>query len=370
MAIVTNESIGPAEEGQGEPFRVIAEGTEPKSFRALLRRRRWIGEILAAERPDLVLVGDPAAHRVCSLLGPRLRTRCWPIFYGSELLDLELLLHRTPRSVGAWLRRRSMRRYLRGSGGRICISRHTAGLLSRVIPGLQPDCIVYPVVSDLVLRQPAEPDFSRNLRRRISDGGPPPTILLTVGRISERKNQLGVLEAMAHLHRASSARFHYLVVGNVDAPNHVRYLAHLEAYIEAQGLERAVTVVPNASDQEKIAYLDACDVFVMLSRTVGTSVEGFGISVVEASARGKPVLVSDQGGMTETLLEGQTGLSVPPHDGSRVAAALLRLAEDIPLRAAMGAAGRAFVQREFTPRASAQRLHEQVSRRGITRTDR
>lgn len=370
VAIITNESIGPAEDGRDEPFRVIAAGAEPTSLRFVLRRRQWVGDTLAAEQPDVVLVGDPAAHRVCALLGSRFRFRCWPIFYGSELLDLERLLLQPPWSVGPLFRRALMRRYLRGSGGRICISRHTAGLLSRVMPGLPADCIVYPMVSDLVLREPAEPHFSRDLRCRVSDGGSSPTILLTVGRISARKNQLGVLKAMAHLHQNSPARFHYVVVGNVDAPSHARYLEQMEAYIRAHGLERAVTFVSNASDREKIAYLDACDVFVMLSRTVGTSVEGFGISVLEASCRGKPVLVSDQGGMRETLLEGETGLSVEPDDLSRVAAALLKLAEDTKLRTAMGNAGREFVRREFTPQASARRLHGVLAGRGITRADR
>jgi len=93
----------------------------------------------------------------------------------------------------------------------------------------------------------------------------------------------------------------------------------------------------------------------MLSRTVGPSVEGFGISVIEASCRGKPVVVSDEGGMPETILEGRTGYAVPPGDAAAAARALGALA-DPGTRQRLGAAGRAFARAEFTPRASAERL--------------
>jgi glycosyltransferase involved in cell wall biosynthesis len=366
VTVFTNASIGPGDEGNEAPFRVMAEGEEPESTPAILRRRQQIVDLLTSQRPDVLLVGDPSAHRVCSLLPPRLRSLCWPIFYGSELLDWERLLRRVSLSPGQWIKRALTRRYLTSAGGTICISRHTAGLLTRVMPRLQADCIVYPTVSEVVLRLPDNQEFSSNLRRRISDGGLPPTILLTVARISERKNQLGVLEAMAHLHSTGGTRFHYVVVGNVDAPQHARYLERMKAFMQAHGLERAVTFVANASDEEKVAYLDACDVFVMLSRTVGASTEGFGISVVEASCRGKPVLVSDQGGMPETVVAGQTGLTVAPEDTAAVAAALAKLARDEGLRSSMGLAGREFTRRGFTPEASARQLHAQLVARGVS----
>jgi glycosyltransferase involved in cell wall biosynthesis len=98
----------------------------------------------------------------------------------------------------------------------------------------------------------------------------------------------------------------------------------------------------------------------MLSQTVGSSVEGFGISVIEAASRGKPVVVSDQGGMPETVLDGVTGFSVPPADSARVADVLATLARHPGRRAAMGSAGRDFTLRHFTPRVSAGLLHGQL----------
>ena len=99
----------------------------------------------------------------------------------------------------------------------------------------------------------------------------------------------------------------------------------------------------------------------MLSRTVGASVEGFGISVIEASARGKPVIVSDQGGMPETIVEGVTGTAVPPDDVPRIAAELAALARDPARRAAWGEAGRRRTLADFTPTATAGVLHARVT---------
>jgi phosphatidylinositol alpha-1,6-mannosyltransferase len=367
VTVFTNGSIGSAEEGNQEPFPVIAEGSEPRSMLEVVRRRRQVMDLLRAEQPSVLLVGDPSAHEVCSLVPGHVLSRCWPIFYGSELLNWEGLLRRHSPLPARFLKGHLIRRYLTSAEGTICISRYTAGVLSRLIPGVEAGCIVYPTVSDLVLRLPPQATLSIQLRRRLAPSGHPPTILLTVARISARKNQLGVLEVMAHLHRSSTERFHYVIVGNVDAPQHARYLDQMKVYMQKHGLEEAVTFVPNASDEEKVAYLDACDIFVMLSRTVGTSVEGFGISPVEASCRGKPVIVSDHGGMPETIVEGHTGYAVNPDDTEAVASRLLALVQDNLLRERLGEAGREFARREFTPEVSARRLHEFMLTRGITR---
>jgi glycosyltransferase involved in cell wall biosynthesis len=101
----------------------------------------------------------------------------------------------------------------------------------------------------------------------------------------------------------------------------------------------------------------------MLSRTVGDSVEGFGISAIEASGRGKPVVVSDQGGMPETVLPGCTGVVVPVGDTGRLAGALAELARDSNLRRRMGEDGRRFVLSTFIPQITAGRLHAQLTDR-------
>lgn len=90
--------------------------------------------------------------------------------------------------------------------------------------------------------------------------------------------------------------------------------------------------IAHASVPQALADLD---IFAALSRS-----ESFGVSALEASACGLPVLVSDAPGLREVTEDGTTGLVVPRDDPEAAAAALRRLAQDAGLRQRMGQAGR------------------------------
>jgi glycosyltransferase involved in cell wall biosynthesis len=365
VMVLTNSALETGKDEPPEPFLVLAKGEEPRSLAVTLRRGSLVTRAVSGQKPDVLLIGDPSAHRVCSWLGPRLRMPYCPIFYGTELLRMEQLKAAAGLSVLRRVARSRTNRYIRQASETICISRYTAELLRRVAPGTTTDCIVYPTVSEVVLQRPVNPAFSKEFRSRLAVDGVSPVVLLTTARISQRKNQLGVLQAMAQVHQSGSIRLHYLILGNVDGSEHAEYRRQLDSFIREHQLEPFVTFIGQASDEEKVDYIDACDVLVMLSRTVGASVEGFGISVIEASCRGKPVLVSDEGGMPETIIEGGTGFAVPPDDITRVAGALRTLAGDEMLRAAMGEAGRRFARTEFTPQVSASRLHRHLCQKNV-----
>ena len=87
----------------------------------------------------------------------------------------------------------------------------------------------------------------------------------------------------------------------------------------------------------------AFDVFVMSSVT-----EGLGTSLLDAMACARPVIATRVGGIPEVVLDGETGLLVPPRDPQALAAAIVRLVKDRGLREKMGAAGLARVQSAFS----------------------
>lgn len=94
------------------------------------------------------------------------------------------------------------------------------------------------------------------------------------------------------------------------------------------------------------AQINACDLVVMPSRW-----EGFGLVAVEAMRAAKPVVASSVGGLTEIVVDGVTGLLVPPDNPSALRAALTRHERATLLR--MGASGR----RRFLEHYTSDRTH-------------
>jgi glycosyltransferase involved in cell wall biosynthesis len=78
--------------------------------------------------------------------------------------------------------------------------------------------------------------------------------------------------------------------------------------------------------------------------------EPFGIVALEASAAGKPVIASDIGGLRDIVVDGETGLLVPPDDRLALVGAMRRLIGDDGLRERLGAAAAARAQ-TFSPAA-------------------
>jgi glycosyltransferase involved in cell wall biosynthesis len=69
--------------------------------------------------------------------------------------------------------------------------------------------------------------------------------------------------------------------------------------------------------------------------------EALPMSVLEAMAAARPVIVTDIGGMAEAVVQGETGLLVPAGDAGAAARALVELASDRGRARQMGEAGRA-----------------------------
>jgi rhamnosyl/mannosyltransferase len=120
----------------------------------------------------------------------------------------------------------------------------------------------------------------------------------------------------------------------------------LERTAAELGISEKVIFAGRIPDHELPLYYAACDVFCMPS--VERS-EAFGIVQLEAMAAGRPVVCCELGnGVNYVNRHGETGLAVPPRDPKALARAINTLLADEPLRARMGAAGRARVTGEFS----------------------
>ncbi len=110
----------------------------------------------------------------------------------------------------------------------------------------------------------------------------------------------------------------------------------------------------------------ALDIVVLAS----SEAEPFGLVVVEAMATARPVVATAHGGPRELVVDGMTGLLVPPSDPPAMADALRRLIDDPAWAAALGAAGRVRAVERYSAQAYVDRVHalyDQVCAKGRVR---
>jgi glycosyltransferase involved in cell wall biosynthesis len=88
--------------------------------------------------------------------------------------------------------------------------------------------------------------------------------------------------------------------------------------------------------------LNAFDVFVLPSLY-----EGLPNAVLEAMACGLPVVATKVDGTPEAVIDGQSGILVPPADPKRLEEALVRVLSDAPLRRRLGRGARKRVETDF-----------------------
>ncbi|MBX7248415.1 MAG: glycosyltransferase family 4 protein [Caulobacteraceae bacterium] len=168
--------------------------------------------------------------------------------------------------------------------------------------------------------------------------------VLLAGRLTRIKGQLPLVQAAARLAAAGRRDFLILLVG--DDQGRSAYRAEVEAAVRAAGLTGAVKVLPHCADMPA-AYLVA-DIVAVPSVVP----ESFGRTAVEPQAMGRPVVASDLGGMTETVLPGETGWRAVAGDPEALAKALAEALDAGPRRrAAMGRAGAERVRRLYSARA-------------------
>jgi glycosyltransferase involved in cell wall biosynthesis len=154
--------------------------------------------------------------------------------------------------------------------------------------------------------------------------------VLWTGRFVPVKDPLRLVEAAA----LARAPVHVTLLGRGPLRGAVR------AAVRARGLEARVSCPGSVADVAP--WVQAADALVCCSRS-----EGAPLSVLEACALGKPVVVTTVGGVPDLVRHEGEGLWVPPGDARALARALDRLAGDPELRRRLGAAGRALADARF-----------------------
>jgi len=181
---------------------------------------------------------------------------------------------------------------------------------------------------------PFNPELPPPSRRPDGDPLKRPTVGM-VARLAPQKGHRVLFDALPTIY-AALPDVHVRLVGHEELST----AAELRQAARERGVDHLVTFEGFRADIPQV--MADLDVFVLPSLW-----EGFGLVLVEAMAAGRPVVASAVGPIPEIVLDGVTGLLVPPGDSAALAEAVIRLLQETELASAYGRAGRARVERDL-----------------------
>lgn len=297
--------------------------------------------LMASLLPGYVIGGSRAARTLAREGGFDLVHAFWPLpqgllgiaakraagiplvetFFGVELTWVESQLG---------VLRPLMRRIVRGADAVTAISTHTATLLRKLVPEVEPTIIPFGAAVEAEAAPPVNDEPLHSGLR-----------LLFVGRLVERKGVHVLLDALALLPEEPPIRLEIVGDGPEREP--------LERRARSLGIQDRVTFRGFVPREELEDRLRGCDVLTLPAITDSKGdVEGLGVVLLEAMGFGKPVVASLSGGITDIVRPGENGLLVPPGDAAALAAALEGFARDPRGVRSLGEAARQDVRERFS----------------------
>lgn len=317
--------------------KICSPGLDWQGVRDWRRTQGLIADTIARERIDVVHAHDNQSNTLVGLS----KAHCARVAtaYGWWDLNLKVKLYY------------AIERYLAlPRFNRVCTV--SQNMRRKILAGGTPSDRVRVIHTGLEPKS-FEPRNQRQQFRALHGIAPDALVIGSVSRLSPEKNQRAILRATANMARMVPETF-VLLVGK--GPER----AALEEEAEQLGIAGRVRFAGYVEDI--VTALEAMDIFVLAS----TLDEGFPTCVLEAQAAGLPVIASDVGGTSETLVPGTTGLLVRPGSVEALSQALSELATSAARRRVMAEAGRRYMMQEFTVERMAREMdgvyHEAMKR--------
>jgi phosphatidylinositol alpha-1,6-mannosyltransferase len=307
------------------------------------RRLRSVQGILLWSRRAAVLARSTGAEFIwCGNIKPatypakwtkeRLGTPFGILLHGGDILILQ---HQVHQSV---LKRRTAKALLSSAAVLVANSQwtrdHCLTLLGELDLEPPPGQVqVVPLGADHLFFRPGLDTREVRARYGLTQG----RWLLSVARLTRHKGIDIALRALALLsHDYPDLR--YAVVGTGEEHE------ALETEARALGIGDRTRFLTNVPDRDLPALYNCGEIYLGVSRLMEQRVEGFGISLVEASACALPVVAGRSGGIPEAVRDQETGLLVDAERPEAVRDALARLLNDAGMRSRLGSAGRRAVE--------------------------
>ena len=316
--------------------RISIPARRLRTLRGLLFWSRRVMTLAREHDPGFVWCGQlrPAAYPA-KWLNERLRVPYGILVHGGDLLGLQHKIHQSR------VKRSTAKSLLSSAAVIIANSKWTRDLCHVVLGELGLDdhegrVRIIPLGTDPAQFRPAP--ASDAIRRRYGlDGG---RWILTVARLVPHKGVDITLQALAGLAQGHPD-LRYAVVGRGDHQD------ALESLARELRIEDRVRFLTDVSDADLPAIYNAADLYVGVSRQDGIDVEGFGISLLEASASGLAVVAGRSGGIPDAVRDGETGVLVDSENHRAVATAITALLADPTRRVRLGEQGRRAVVEHY-----------------------
>ena len=315
------------------------EGIRHVSFPAITKwQLRELARLVRREGFDLVYANNTSS---ISRIG----------FFAARLGGAAFVCH--VRGMG-WDRSWLELGYLRWADAVVAVSRACAESVRRFVrPGR-----LHVVYNGVPAEERALPTGAERGRARRELGLPERArIVISVAHVCRRKGQLHAVEAMRRV-LPDLPDAHLCLVGSLE--REPGYVATVRARIREAGLEERVHLAGFRTDTP--ALLRGADIFLHTALA-----DPHPRAVVEAMAAGRPVVAFDVDGVSETVLEGETGRLVPAGDEDALAEAIRGLLEAPEAAERMGAAGRRRVETTFTEAAAADGVRRVLESIGASR---
>ncbi|SPP99514.1 putative GDP-mannose-dependent alpha-(1-6)-phosphatidylinositol monomannoside mannosyltransferase [Candidatus Sulfobium mesophilum] len=342
VVVLTKHVDGCAEFDRHAPFKILRRGKpilnwKIKQLPKLLPQFAWTVAVMLKERVDVVHCGDFFPGGIIGLLVKKLLRKPYVYYVHGEGYSWfnqfrfqpkirRMILRNADRIVAACsYAEEGVRRDLNGYHDRIV--RINPGVdYGRFDPGWKDEALL----KELGLENKK--------------------VILTVGRLVDRKGQDTVIKSMPRI-LAEVPDAIYVIGGR---GLHEEKLRSLAAEMKVEHAVKFLGFMPN--DRLPALY-SICDLFVMVNRdTTEQGPEGFGMVFTEASAAGKPVIGGKSGGNIDSIVDGFTGYRVDPLDTGEIASKITTVLRDDVLRRNLGRNGREWVVQNFNWREKAQQI--------------
>lgn len=307
------------------PFEIYRYAGGVPDARGLPKRITVARHLAASTRYDIVHAVDWPFFVPMQLASWGRQARRIATFHGTELSYLRAAHRSGPLAL---------LRFWNGDVRHIANSRFTCDLLLERFPKAKrghPQAIPLGVSAHWLRDQPDRTAARKALRHDELS-----FIIVSLGRMVERKGHQYVAEALALLPTELAQRITWYVIGS---PQEEAYVARLRATVETS--HATVRFMGALPDEETRTILAASDVFCLpgFCDQAGR-IEGFGLVYLEAAAFGLPSIATRIGGIPDAIDDEVTGFLLEPRRPDQVADVLKRLLESPELRKKMSDAAR------------------------------